>query len=123
MFFKMVAMTFNRLPFSQQKTWPETSSKVVNAPRPNDKCYGLCVPPVCNGSTMTLNAVSNGFPRTCNGLLMISNGFPNGCNGFQRLHFINKKQDQEHHQKLSMRRGQTTNVMAYAFNIFAMVPK
>ena len=87
MIFQMVAMVFNWLHFSQQKTWPDKSSKVVNAPRPNDKCYDLCFPHVCNGSKMTLNGVSNGFPRTCNGLRMISNDFPNGCNGFQQVAF------------------------------------
>ena len=47
----------------------------------------LCFTHVCFGSKMTPNGVSNGFPRTCNGLLMISNDFPNGCNGFQLVAF------------------------------------
>jgi hypothetical protein len=40
---------------------------------------------------MTLNGVSNGFPRTRNGLLMISDDFPNGCNGFQLIAFWSTK--------------------------------
>ena len=87
MIFQMVAMVFNWLHFGQQKTWPDKSSTVVNAPRPNDKCYDLCFPHVCNGSKMTLNGVSNGLPRTCNGLLIIFNDFQNGCNGFQQVAF------------------------------------
>ena len=91
MIFQIVAMVFNWLHFIQQKTWPDKSSKVVNAPRPNDKCYDLCFPHVCNGSKMTLNGVSSGFPTTCNGLLMISNDVPNGCNGFQQVAFSQQK--------------------------------
>jgi hypothetical protein len=82
---------FQLIAFGQQKTWPDKSSTIVNAPRPNDKCYDLCFPHVCNGSEMTLNGVSNGFSRTCNGLLMISNSFPNGCNGFQSVAFWSTK--------------------------------
>ena len=34
---------------------------------------------------------------------------------------VNKKHDRKHHQKLSMRRSQTTNVKIYALHMFAMV--
>ena len=114
MIFQMVAMVFNRLHFNQQQNMTGKIIKSCQCAEAERQMLwfmlSTCLQWFWNDSQWCFQW----FSRTCNGLLLISNNFPNGCNGFQSVAFlVNKKHDRTHHQKLSMRRGQTTNVMLY----------
>ena len=77
---------------------------------------------------MVLKWLSMVFPMVFQESAMVFSWFPMifkmVAMAFNRLPFSQqKKHDRKHHQKLSMRRSQTTNVMTYAFHMFAMVLK